>query len=83
MLVVFNTTRRSTSITRENTEILMNCVKDNSTYDIIVSKDETYLCKGCPEEMTNEIKDIINFKDLDISVRNIGNYFENKNGTCE
>ena len=82
-IVVFVTIRKSTTITNDYTEVLMNCVKENSTYDIVFDTKGNYNCKSCSDEMNNDIKDIINFDDIDTSVRNIENYFENISGTCE
>lgn len=83
MIIVFTANRRSSPVTYDHSEVSMNCIKGSSTYDIVFDTDGNYICKGCSVEMTNDIKDIINFEDIDTSARNVENYFENINGTCE
>jgi len=74
---------RTTTITEESTQVEMNCVKGNDTYMITVNTDEYYICDNCSKEMYKDIKNIINYSDLDLTVRNVENYFENINGTCD
>ena len=74
---------RTTTITEESTQVEMNCVKGNDTYMITVNTDEYYICDNCSKEMYKDIKNIIDYSDLEITVRNVENYFENINGTCE
>lgn len=81
-LILFSTLRVST-ITKESTKVEMNCIKGNTTYMITVDTDENYACDNCSKEMFNEIKNIVNYSDLDLTVRNVENYFKNINGTCE
>lgn len=81
-LILFSTLRVST-ITKESTKVEMNCIKGNITYMITVDTDENYACDNCSKEMFNEIKNIVNYSDLDLTVRNVENYFKNNNGTCE
>ena len=81
-LILFSTLRVST-ITKESTKVEMNCIKGNTTYMITVDTDENYACDNCSKEMFNEIKNIVNYSDLDLTVRNVENYFKNNNGTCE
>lgn len=81
-LILFSTLRVST-ITKESTKVEMNCIKGNTTYMITVDTDENYICDNCSKEMFKEIKSIVNYSDLDLTVRNVENYFKNINGTCE
>ena len=74
---------RTTTITKESTQVEMNCVKGNDTYMITVDTNEYYTCDNCSKEMYKDIKNIINYSDLDLTVRNVENYFENINGTCD
>lgn len=81
-LILFSTLRVST-ITKESAKVEMNCIKGNTTYMITVGTDENYTCDNCSKEMFKEIKNIVNYSDLDLTVRNVENYFKNINGTCE
>ena len=74
-LILFSTLRVST-ITKESTKVEMNCIKGNTTYMITVDTDENYTCDNCSKEMFKEIKNIVDYSDLDLTVRNIENYFK-------
>lgn len=81
-LILFSALKANT-MTHQSTEVSINCIKEKNSYLITVSDNGKYNCSNCSEEMTQEIEKIVNYSDLDITVRNIENYFENKNGTCE
>jgi len=81
-LILFSALK-TTTITKESAKVEMNCVKGNNTYIITVDTDEIYTCDNCSKEMYKDIKNIIDYSNLEITVRNVENYFENINGTCE
>ena len=64
-------------ITNEKTEVEINCIKGNTTYMITVDTTNKYNCDNCSDEINKDIKNIINHSGLDLTVRNIENYFEN------
>ena len=81
-LIMFSTLR-TTTITKENIQVEMNCIKGDTTYMITVDTDKNYNCDNCSKEMYKEIKNIVNYSDLELTVRNVENYFENIKGSCE
>lgn len=81
-LILFSVLK-TTTITEESTKVEMNCQKGNATYMITFATDEKYTCDNCSDEMFKDIKNVIYYSDLELTVRNIENYFININGTCE
>ena len=59
------------------------CSIDNERYQIEFGTNNFFKCDSCSKEMSNEIKKIVNFNNIDDSLANIENYFKSKNGTCE
>lgn len=81
-LILFSALK-TTTITKESTQVEMNCIKGNNTYMITVDTNERYTCDNCSKEMYKDIKNVIDYSNLELTVRNVENYFENINGTCE
>lgn len=81
-LILFSTIKTTTLI-EETTKVTLDCIKDKETYIIEVDTNKNYSCKNCSKEMNKELKNIIDYNNLEKTVRNIENYFENSNGTCE
>ena len=81
-LILFSVLR-TTTITKESAQVEMNCIKGNNTYMITVDTNERYTCDNCSKEMYKDIKNVIDYSNLELTVRNVENYFENINGTCE
>lgn len=61
----------------------MTCTIDNKDYEIELGKDKYFSCQNCSNSMSNEIKDLVDFNDLDSSINDVETYFKSKNGNCE
>ena len=59
------------------------CKLNNKQYEIEFGTDKYFKCENCTEEMNNEIKNLVNFNNIDSSMKNVENYFKSKNGSCE
>ena len=58
------------------------CEIEDKEYEIEFGTDKKFSCKNCSNEMKEQIKEIIDFNDIDNSMVNIENYFISNNGTC-
>lgn len=74
---------RTTNTTHQKTEVSVSCTKDDVTYFITVDTDGNYECKNCSNQMREEVLEMVDYLDLDMTVREVTNYFENINGSCE
>lgn len=59
------------------------CSIDNKKYQIEFGTNNYFKCDNCSKEMSDEIKKIVDFNNIDTSMTNVDNYFKNHNGTCE
>lgn len=59
------------------------CKLNDKHYEIEFGKDKYFKCENCTEEMNNEIKKLVDFNNIDDSMKNVENYFKSKNGSCE
>ena len=79
-LVIFTSTGNFTSIESEATIL---CELEDTNYEITFGTDKEFICENCSSKMNKEIKNIIDFDDVDNSIKNIELYFKSNNGTCE
>lgn len=78
---LFTVTRKKVTTTQvEN--VTMNC-SIQEDYMIEMSSDGHWNCINCSNEMQEEMKQKIDYSNLDDSVKNIEQYFTNKQGKCE
>ena len=59
------------------------CSIDNKKYQIEFGTNNYFKCDICSKEMSDEIKKIVDFNNIDSSMTNVENYFKSKNGSCE
>ena len=59
------------------------CYIDNKKYQIEFGTNNYFKCDNCSKEMSDEIKKIVDFNNIDSSMTNVENYFKTKNGSCE
>ena len=75
-LILFNTTGKLTSVESSATTV---CKINNKQYKIEFGTDKYFKCENCTEEMSNEIKKLVDFKKIDSSIENVENYFKSNN----
>lgn len=73
---------QSVKVSEQYTKMEMKCSKDNETYIITTDTKNEFFCDKCSEKMREELKKEID-SNLEITVKNIENYFESNNGICE
>jgi len=78
-LIVFSTTGKL-DVESSATTV---CKLNNIQYEIEFGTDKYFKCENCSEEMNNEIKNLVDFNNIDDSMKNVENYFKSKNGSCE
>ncbi len=59
------------------------CNRNKQKYQIEFGTDDYFKCDNCSNQMNQELKDLVDFNNLDESVNNIEEYFKNNNGTCK
>ena len=79
-LVIYTTSVNYPDVQSNATTI---CQIENNQYEIEFGTDKHFNCDNCTEKMTKEIKELIDFNNIDDSMINIENYFKSNNGTCE
>lgn len=78
-LIVFSTTGKL-DVESSATTV---CKLNNKQYEIEFGTDKYFKCDNCSKEMSDEIKKIVDFNNIDSSITNVENYFKNQSGTCE
>lgn len=79
-LVCFTASGNLTSVESSATTI---CEIDDEQYEVEFGTDNYFKCENCSDKMSKELKEVIDFKNIDKSIKNIENYFESNNGSCE
>ena len=64
-------------------EISISCDKDDNNYLISVDSDGYFNCSNCSGDIAKELKELIDFEDIDNNMEIVSKYFENNNGFCE
>ena len=81
--VVLFTTLRDTTKEEISTELTLNCSVSDKDYMISIANDGYFNCSNCDEEIHKDIKNLIDFSDLNSSSEKIEAYFSDLNGICE
>ena len=61
----------------------MICTLNKGKYQIEFGTDDSFNCNNCSNQMKKELKEIIDFNNLNDSVNNVKEYFTNNNGSCD
>lgn len=59
------------------------CKIDDKEYEIEFGTDNYFLCENCSDDMIKDLKKIVDFNNIDNSLKNINDYFKSKNGSCD
>jgi len=79
-LIIFASIGKLTYVESSATTV---CKIEDDTYTIEFGTNKYFDCENCPEEMNLEIKKLVDFNNIDKSMRNVEDYFKSKNGSCE
>ena len=64
-------------------ELALNCSLANKDYMISITSDGYFNCSNCEKQVQEEIKNLIDFSNLNLSVKKVENYFDSLDGYCE
>ncbi len=81
-LVCFTFFRINVSPDAESSAIVA-CRIEDKKYAIEFGTNDYFKCENCSNNMIQDIKEIVDFNNMDKSIKNIEQYFKNNNGTCE
>lgn len=59
------------------------CMIEDKKYLIEFDNNNYFKCENCSDKINNDLKEIIDFNNIDKSIKNIEQYFKDNNGTCE
>ncbi len=82
-IIVFSVRSINGEIIETATGVSISCELNNNYYDIEFDSNKNFSCKNCSNTIKNDLKKLINFKEIENSVENIEEYFISKNGICE
>lgn len=64
-------------------EVTISCSIDDDYYLITIASDAYFTCSNCKQDIQLDLRDMIDYSNIDWSAKNIVTYFNNKNGICE
>lgn len=79
-LICFVATGKVTDVESSATTI---CRIEDQKYQIEIGTNDYFKCEECSDTMKKDLQELSDFDNLDKTLVNIDNYFQNKNGTCE
>ncbi len=79
-LILFTTTGKLPNVESSITTI---CSINDMKYEIEFGTNDYFKCGNCSNNMIQELKEIVDFNNMDKSIKNIEKYFKDNNGTCE
>lgn len=79
-MIIFSSTGKLTNVESGATTI---CKIEDNQYEIEFGTDGYFRCENCSDKISYEIKEVVDFNDIDDSMKNIEEYFKSKNGSCE
>lgn len=65
------------------TSATINCSIGEEDYLIEVASDAYFNCSNCGKQIHNDLYDMVDYSDINSSIKNIGEYFSIKGGKCE
>ena len=64
-------------------EATINCKLNETDYMITVGSDAYFNCSNCSKDIQTDLKELIDYSDINGTLDNIELYFENNAGICE
>ena len=81
-LIVFSVVRKN-GVSSIVEEVTINCNLKDSDYMITIGSDAYFNCSNCSKDIQNDIKDLIDYGDINGTIKEIEIYFDNSGGVCE
>lgn len=79
-LILFTSTGKLTNVESSATTI---CKIDDKQYEIEFGTNKYFECENCSKQMNAEIKELVDFNNIDDSIEKVEKYFKDRNGSCE
>ena len=73
----------NTQIKNEAINATLNCSIEDENYAITIGEAAYFNCPECNSDMQNNLRDIIDWSNIDDSVENINAYFSKNGGACK
>ena len=70
-------------ITNEASRVTTICEIEDKKYEIEFGSDKYFNCDNCSKKIEKDVKELIDFNNIDKSINNIEEYFESNNGICK
>ena len=80
--IVFAAVKKEVIVSNVESSIT-NCSIDENDYLISVESDGHFNCSNCSKNIQNDIKELIDYSDIDNTMKDIQEYFNSNNGICE
>lgn len=71
------------NITDLESSVTTICKIEDQKYQIEIGSNDYFKCDKCSNTMKKDLQELSDFDNLDKTLLNIENYFQEKNGTCE
>lgn len=81
-LLVFGFIRKEASSSSIE-EVTINCSIDDNDYLITVGSDSYFNCSNCSKDIQNNLKELVDYSDINKTINKIETYFSDNNGSCE
>lgn len=69
--------------TDAESSVITTCRIEDKRYEIEFGTNDFFKCENCSDKMNKYLKEIVDFNNIDKSIKNIEQYFKDNNGTCE
>lgn len=80
LIFMFN---RENMITKKTEEISINCYQEEKDYLITIASDGYFNCSNCSLKIQNDLKELVDFGEVDNNYDIVLEYFKDNNGICE
>ena len=80
--ILFVFVRKEVSV-NEVSKITITCHENNNDYLISVGTDGYFNCSNCSSKIQSELKELVDYGNIENNEQIITKYFQNNNGTCE
>lgn len=83
LIITFSVIRKGNAKESNINQITTSCIIRDNYYEVTVASDGHYNCSNCDKILSDELKKIYDFQDLEKTEKNIEKYFVSHNGTCQ
>ena len=74
---------KETMVSEKVDEVSISCYKEEQEYLITIGSDGYFNCSNCNLKIQKELKELVDYGDIDNNMKIVSEYFEDNNGTCE